>query len=80
MPYYAKIENDVVVELVTCEPNDPAIASGEWVEASFNTYGGINYEGGVALRKNTPLVGYTYDREKDAFINVQFYETWVLNQ
>ena len=47
---------------------------------SFNTHGGVHANGGVPFRKNYAGIGYTYDRERDAFIPPQPFDSWVLNE
>ena len=37
-------------------------------------------DGGVALRKNYAGVGYTYDKDKDAFIPPKPFASWVLDE
>ena len=53
---------------------------GEWIQTSYNTYGGVHTQGGTPLRKNYAGIGYTYDRERDAFIPPKPYASWVLNE
>jgi hypothetical protein len=52
---------------------------GEWIQTSYNTYGGQHRNGGTPLRKNYAGVGYSYDRTKDAFIPPKPFASWVLN-
>ena len=60
--------------------------NGIWIQASFNTHGGVHYgedsqpDGGVALRYNCPIIGGRYDAEADAFYGIQPGESWVLNR
>ena len=60
-----------------------------WVQTSYNTRGGVHYKPNTsepsedqtkALRKNYAGIGYTYDRERDAFIPPKPYASWVLNE
>ena len=37
-------------------------------------------DGGVALRKNYAGKGFTYDKDRDAFISPKPFESWVLNE
>ena len=66
---------------------------GEWIQTSYNTHGGVHYEPGPnsdltkpssdqskALRKNYAGIGYTYDKERDAFIPPKCEESWTLNE
>ena len=52
---------------------------GEWIQTSYNTYGGQHPEG-RPLRKNYAGVGFTYDRTRDAFIPPKPFESWTLNE
>lgn len=82
MAHFCKIENNKVIQVIVadtqewCESN----LGGEWVQTSYNTYGGKHSQGGIPFRKNYAGVGYTYDRERDAFIPEQPYESWLLNE
>jgi hypothetical protein len=53
---------------------------GEWIQTSYNTYGGEHKLGGTPLRKNYAGIGFTYDRVKDAFIPPKPFASWVLNE
>ena len=53
---------------------------GEWIATSYNTYGGVHTQGGTPLRKNYAGVGYSYDRDRDAFIPPQPFPSWTLNE
>jgi len=86
MSHFAKIENDVVTQVIVAEQEFVDAQPGEWVQTSYNTRGGVHYalnsdtpDGGVALRKNYAGVGYAYDRQRDAFIPPQPFPSWTLN-
>ena len=51
-----------------------------WKQTSYNTNGGVHQLGGTPLRKNYAGIGYTYDADKDAFIEPQPYSSWTLNE
>ena len=51
-----------------------------WKQTSYNTYGGINNNGGTPLRKNFAGIGYTYDEDRDAFIPKKPFNSWILNE
>lgn len=53
---------------------------GEWIQTSYNTYGGVHATGGTPLRKNYAGVGFTYDRTRDAFIPPKPFASWALNE
>lgn len=91
MAHFAQIdENNIVTRVLVIEQDmvntglwgDPAT----WVQTSYNTRGGVHYssdnlpDGGIALRKNFAGIGYTYDKNRDAFYAPQPYPSWVLNE
>ena len=51
-----------------------------WKQTSYNTIGGVHNNGGTPLRKNHAGIGYTYDEDRDAFIQPKPYNSWVLNE
>ena len=92
MSHYAEIdENNVVTRVIVAE--QPVIDSGalgdpsNWIKTSYNTKGGVHYapnsnepDGGVALRKNYAGKGFTYDKDRDAFISPKPFESWILSE
>lgn len=96
MAHYAKVKDGVVTQVIVAEPEffDTFVDTepGEWVQTSYNTFGGKHYtedEDGVrtesadqskALRKNYAGVGYIYDAVKDAFYAPQPYDSWTLDE
>jgi len=74
MAHHAKVVNGIVTQVIVAEPeffNTFVDSSpGEWIQTSYNTHGGQHPEG-RPLRKNYAGIGYTYDRERDAFIPPQ---------
>ena len=83
MAHFAKVNNGIVEQVIVAEPDffDTFVDStpGEWIQTSYNTRGGQHPEG-RPLRKNFAGIGYTYDRDRDAFIPPQLYASWVLNE
>lgn len=83
MAHFAKVNNGVVEQVIVAEPEffQPFVDSspGEWIPTSYNTYGGQHPEG-RPLRKNYAGIGYTYDRDRDAFIPPKPFASWVLNE
>lgn len=79
MSYYAKIEKGFVTQVISAEQDFIDTIGGEWVQTSYNTYGGQHPEG-RPLRKNYAGIGYTYDLERDAFIPPSPYPSWLLNE
>ena len=84
MAHFAKVLNGVVIQVIVAEPEffQTFVDSspGEWIQTSYNTYGGVHANGGTPLRKNYAGIGYTYDFTRDAFIPAQPYASWTLNE
>ena len=84
MAHYAKVADGIVTKVIVAEAEffDTFIddSAGEWIQTSYNTHGGEHTLGGTPLRKNFAGIGYTYDREKDAFIPPQPFASWTLNE
>jgi hypothetical protein len=74
MSHFAKIENNIVTEVIVAEQD--FINSGLvgdsflWVQTSYNGN----------FRKNYAAIGFTYDKTRDAFIPPQPYPSWTLNE
>ena len=83
MAHYAKVNNGLVEQVIVAEAEffDTFVDSspGQWIQTSYNTYGGVHSDGGTPLRKNYAGVGSTYDATRDAFIPPTPYASWVLN-
>jgi hypothetical protein len=92
MAHFAQIDKNNIVQHVIVVDNLDApdeatgqkfIASlgfeGKWLETSYDTLGGVNTAGGVALRKNFASIGFTYDEKNDAFYAPQPFPSWVLD-
>jgi hypothetical protein len=96
MAHFAKVVDGLVTTVIVAEPEffDTFVddSAGEWIQTSYNTHGGKHYteqEDGSrvesedqtkALRKNYAGIGYTYDKEKDAFIPPQPFPSWTLDE
>ena len=86
MAHFAKVENGIVTQVIVAEQDfihSGAVGNPEnWIQTSYNTYGGVHLLGGTPLRKNFAGVGFTYNIEKDAFIPPKplQYESWILNE
>ena len=85
MAHFAQInETNIVAQVIVADQEvintglfgDPA----SWIQTSYNTYGGMHKLGGTPLRKNFAGIGYTYDRERDAFIPPKPYNSWVIDE
>ena len=72
MSHFAKLNNNIVTEVIVAEKN--FINSGRvgdeflWVQTSYNGN----------FRKNFAEVGGTYDKTRDAFIPPKPYASWTL--
>jgi hypothetical protein len=93
MAHYAKVVDGLVTQVIVAEPEffETFVDSspGEWIQTSYNTKGGVHYnpetdepseDQSKALRKNYAGIGYTYDKELDAFIDPKPYASWVLDE
>ncbi len=87
MTHYAKIEDGVVTQVIVAEQDFIDRIGGQWVQTSFNTRGGIHYapnsntpDEGIALRMNYASIGGTYDSDRDAFIPIKPYNSWLLDE
>jgi hypothetical protein len=93
MAHFAKVDQGIVVDVIVAEneffENFIDTTPGEWIQCSYNTHGGVHYnpetgepsdDQSKALRKNYPSVGFTYDFDKDAFIEPKPYPSWILDE
>jgi hypothetical protein len=83
MAHFAKVLDKRVVQVIVADQEffNAFVDSspGEWIQTSYNTYGGQHKTGGMPLRKNFAGIGYSYDYEMDAFIPPQKFPSWTLN-
>jgi hypothetical protein len=83
MAHFAKVNNGMVEQVIVAEPEffDTFVDSspGQWIQTSYNTYGGVHTKGGTPLRKNYAGIGFSYDATRDAFIPPKPYASWTLN-
>lgn len=84
MAHFAKVVNGLVTQVIVAELEFFATfvdsSPGEWIQTSYNTYGGAHTLGGTPLRKNYAGIGFTYDRTKDAFIPPKPFPSWLLDE
>lgn len=84
MSHFAKVTDGIVTQVIVAEPEFfntfVDTSPGEWIQTSYNTRGGEHLNGGTPLRKNFAGVGFTYDRERDAFIPPKPFPSWVLDE
>lgn len=89
--YYARVADGIVTNVLLSDSESIKQFSdgsnAEWIITMQNTIGGVHYDpdtmepdGKEALRKNTAVVGYSYDKNLDAFIPPQPYDSWILNE
>jgi hypothetical protein len=63
MGHYAKVENGIVTQVIVadgpdwCEQN----LGGEWIQTSYNTFGGVHSSGKFPIHKNYAGIGDTFD-------------------
>jgi hypothetical protein len=81
--HYAKIDaNNIVEDIMVTDDEYIKTISGEWLETTHAAIGGFVYDvNGVTdipvVRKNYAGIGYTYDRNRDAFIPLnKFFSTY----
>ncbi len=83
MSHYAKVVDGIVQQVIVAEESffETFVddTPGEWVQTSYNTRAGQHPEG-RPLRKNYAGIGYTYDKDRDAFIPPKPYPSWILNE
>jgi hypothetical protein len=82
MSHFAKVVDGKVVQVIVAEQEFFATfvdtSPGEWIQTSYNTYGGQHPEG-RPLRGNYAGIGFTYDKENDVFYAPQPFPSWILN-
>ena len=70
MAYFAKIDdNNTVTQVIVADQEYITSQEGTWLETANDGY-----------RKNYAGVGYTYDKNRDAFIAPKPYNSWTLNE
>ena len=85
MAHFAKVVNGIVTQVNVVDEeyfhaNRETRYTGQWVQTSYNTQGGVHALGGTPLRKNYAGIGYTYDETRDAFIPPKPFNSWLLNE
>jgi len=83
MAHFAKVTDGVVTQVIVAEPEFfetfVDTSPGEWIQTSYNTYGGVHTQGGTPLRKNFAGIGYTYNAVEDCFVPPKPYASWTLD-
>ena len=58
MAHFAKVNNGIVEKVIVAEQDyiDNLVddSPGEWIQTSYNTFGGVHSDGGKPLRKTLP--------------------------
>lgn len=89
MAHWSELDENNLVTRVTVGNNEASDEGyqwlldnlgGRWIKTSYNTRGGIHSLGGTPLRMNFGDVGSFYDEERDAFIPIKIYPSWILNE
>jgi len=93
MSHYAQLdENNMVVFVIAAKSDHKEDEFTEstgnvWKQTSYNTSGGVHYTDGVpsddqtkAFRFNYAGIGFTYDKNRDAFIPPKPFESWILDE
>ena len=87
MAHFAKLENNVVTQVIVVSNQDILDENGQESEQKginfcSNLLGGTwkqtSYNGNI--RKNYAGIGYTYDEGRDAFIAPKPYASWLLDE
>jgi hypothetical protein len=83
MAHYAFLdENNVVTEVIT-GIDETELIEGLDTETWYGNFRGqvckrTSYNGNI--RKNYAGIGYTYDEQRDAFIPIKKYPSWILDE
>ncbi len=91
MAHYAFLDNsNIVTEVIVGK--DEGEENTDWEvhygnfrnqvckRTSYNTSGGTHSSGGTPFRKNYAGIGYTYDKDRDAFIPPSTFPSFLLNE
>ncbi len=91
MAHYAFLDNsNIVTEVIVGK--DEGEENTDWEvhygnfrnqvckRTSYNTSGGTHSSGGTPFRKNYAGIGYTYDKDRDAFIPPSSFPSFLLNE
>ena len=85
MSHFAFIDkNYIVTQVIVAEQDfiDTGLVGDPecWIQTSYNTFAGKHKNEGIPLRKNYAGIGFTYDRDRDAFIPPKPFNSWILNE
>jgi hypothetical protein len=79
MGHYAQVEDGIVTQVIVADSLDwcENTLGGEWVQTSYNTFGGVHSSGKFPIHKNYAGIGYTFDGV--GFAAPQPFASWTLN-
>jgi hypothetical protein len=88
MAHFAKLDENNVVTMVVVVNNSGLLVDGveseaKGVEFLVNLFGDSNWKQtsfNATIRKNAAGIGYTYDPDRDAFIEPKKYFSWTLDE
>jgi len=85
MSHFAQIdENNIVQRVIVAEQefiDSGAVGNpAHWIRTSYNTHGNKHQLGGTPFRKNFAGIGFTYDAQRDAFIEPKPTGTYILDE
>ena len=80
MPYFAKIDNGIVSNVIVADNAFITDQDGMWIECFEQSEDCCNGTSNTHPRGNMASVGYSYDVLLDAFIPPKPYPSWVFNQ
>ena len=79
MAHFARVNGNVVGQVIVAEQEYIDTLNGEWVQTSYNTREGVHIGGGTPFRGNFASPGMIWDADKDAFYSAP-HDNWVLNE
>ena len=87
MAHFAELDNNNIVKQVIVVHNNELLNSGieseqKGIDFCVNLFGGkwIQTSYNASIRKNFAGIGYTYDKQLDAFIPPKPFDSWTLNE
>jgi hypothetical protein len=88
MAHFAELdENNIVKRVIVVDNKDTSDANGvekEYIGAAFceRIFGGrwVQTSYNANKRKNYAGIGYTYDEQRDAFIPIKLFSSWILDE
>jgi hypothetical protein len=81
-------DNNIVIRVIKGDNNEPDegyswivnTLGGRWVKTSLGTWANVHRDGGVPFRKNAAAPGFYFDEERDAFIVIKQFPSWILDE